>query len=377
MSAVVRHVIDSISPASTAFADAARRPIVAAGAPILEQLAARLGGAQHTARPHVERRTLLVCAGDHGAGDPGIAMGSSHPTVIAAAAIALGSAALADVARAGRARIVIVDAGAVEAAAMPATVVKLGRGPTRNLLREPAMTVVDAMLGLEAGIALAMSLAEAGLDVLAVGAIGVGSELAAAALLGAAAVIVERERKDAKTQRSEEGSGSELVLSRDPEVETASGHDPIEGGTSRSTEPTGSVQPGTVAGSDPDVAAAFALGRGSAGMGALEILAAYGGPETAVLAGVMLGAASIHTPVILDGQATGAAALIAAALAPDVVGYLIAAHAGTGVHAQILAVLGLEPVFAVGLGHGEGIGAAMVLPLIDQVSALAASAPPR
>jgi NaMN:DMB phosphoribosyltransferase len=37
----------------------------------------------------------------------------------------------------------------------------------------------------------------------------------------------------------------------------------------------------------------------------------------------------------------------------------------------ILRHLGLEPIFDVGLGHGEGSGAAMVLPLIDQVSELA------
>jgi NaMN:DMB phosphoribosyltransferase len=37
----------------------------------------------------------------------------------------------------------------------------------------------------------------------------------------------------------------------------------------------------------------------------------------------------------------------------------------------IVAHLGLVPIFDVGLGHGEGTGAAMVLPLVDQVAALA------
>nr|MDQ3301221.1 nicotinate-nucleotide--dimethylbenzimidazole phosphoribosyltransferase [Myxococcota bacterium] len=104
---------------------------------------------------------------------------------------------------------------------------------------------------------------------------------------------------------------------------------------------------------------------------ALERLAAFGGPETAVLAGLILGAASMNVPVILDGYATGAAALVAAALAPAVTGYLIAAHAGAFTQRRILAHLALVPVFEVGLGHGEGTGAAMVLPLLDQVAALA------
>lgn len=319
MSAVLRHVVESIAPASAAHAEAARRSVAGAGAPLLERLAAALGGAQHAPRPRGSRRTIVVCAGDHGVGDPGISLGAAHPTAIAARAIAEGTAALSHVARASGTPIVLVDAGAAEAAALPAAAVALGRGPSRDLLREPAMTVVDAALGLEAGIALAVSLADAGLDVLAIGAIGVGAELASAALLGAAT-----------------GSG--------------------------------------VAGlGDPDAEAAAARGAALAaeGAGALERLAALGGPETAVLAGLILGAASINVPVVLDGHATGAAALAAVAFAPAAAGSLIAAHAGSFTQPRILAHLGLAPLFEVGLGHGEGTGAAMLLPLIDQVAALA------
>jgi nicotinate-nucleotide--dimethylbenzimidazole phosphoribosyltransferase len=181
----------------------------------------------------------------------------------------------------------------------------------------PAMTLADAALALEAGIALAVSLAEDGLDVVALGALGVGADVASAALLGAAL----------------------------------------------GAPPTGLT--------DPVAEAAGAKGAALAGASALELLAAFGGPETGVLAGLLLVAASTHVPVILDGYATGAAALVAAALAPRVAGYLVAAHAGTFTHAGILAHLGLAPIFDVGLGHGEGTGAAMVLPLIEQVTMLA------
>jgi nicotinate-nucleotide--dimethylbenzimidazole phosphoribosyltransferase len=196
----------------------------------------------------------------------------------------------------------------------------------------PAMTVVDAALGLEAGIALAVSLAEEGKTVVAVGAIGVGAELAAAALLGAAlgaTGIAEAAR----------GASGDVTGLRDDGAEVA-----------------------------------LMLGATHAGDGGLERLAALGGPDTAVLAGLMLGLASMNIAVVLDGHATGAAALVAAALAPAVTGYLIAAHGGSPLHGRILAHLGLEPVFAVGVGHGEGTGAAMVLPLADQVAALVSKA---
>jgi nicotinate-nucleotide--dimethylbenzimidazole phosphoribosyltransferase len=323
MSSVLRHVIDSIAPASEAHAEGARRAVAGAGAPLLERLAAALGGAQHSPRPRGARRAIVVCAGDHGAGDPGVSLGAAHPTVIAARAIADGSAALAQVARASGTPIVLVDAGAAEAAELPAAMVALGRGPSRDLLREPAMTVVDAALALEAGIALAVSLADPGsgpgLDVLAIGAIGVGADVASAALLGAAL----------------------------------------------GAPPTGLGDEGA------EAAGARGAALAAEGAGALERLAALGGPDTAVLAGLILSAASMNVAVILDGYATGAAALAAAAFAPAVAGSLIAAHAGSFTHPRILAHLGLAPLFEVGLGHGEGTGAAMVLPLIDQVAALA------
>jgi nicotinate-nucleotide--dimethylbenzimidazole phosphoribosyltransferase len=317
---VLRHVIESITPASPAHGEGARRHVASANAPYLERLATALGAAQHTARPRANRRTIAVCAGDHGVGDPGIALGAAHPTAIAAHAIADGSAALAQIARAGRAPVVLVDAGTREPAEMPASAVQLGRGPSRDLMAGPAMTIVDASLALEAGIALAVSLADDGLDVLVVGALGVGADVASAALLGAAL-------------------GAPLAGLADPVAE-----------------------------------AAGARGAALGGASALDLLAAFGGPETGVLAGLLLAAASTNVPVILDSYATGAAALVAAALAPHVTGYLVAAHAGTFTHTRILAHLGLHPVFEVGLGHGEGTGAAMMLPLIDQVTTLASRA---
>jgi nicotinate-nucleotide--dimethylbenzimidazole phosphoribosyltransferase len=331
--AILRHVIGAITPASVAHGEAARRRVAAAGAPVLERLAAGIGAAQHTARPRTTRRAVVVCAGDHGVGDPGLALGPAHPTVVAAHAIADGSAALARLAGASRAPIVLVDAGTREPSELPASAIRLGRRPSADLMAGPAMTVVDAALALEAGIALAVALADdgseagsageawgeapRGIHLIAVGALGVGADVASAALLGAAT----------------------------------------------GAPPTGLA--------DPLAEAAGARGAAMAGASALELLAAFGGPETGVLAGLMLAAASTNIPVILDSYSTGAAALIAAALAPSAAGYLVAAHAGSFTHARILAHLGLHPLFELGLGHGEGTGAAMALALIDHMAAVA------
>jgi nicotinate-nucleotide--dimethylbenzimidazole phosphoribosyltransferase len=330
VSHVLDHVVASIGEASQASGEAARVRVEAANADMLSRLAYALGSAQHSPRPRGAQRKIVVAIGDHGVGDPGIAMGADHPSVLAARAIAEGSAALCQVARSSGTPILLIDAGAREASQLPEIAVSLGRGATQDLMQEPAMTIVDAALGLEAGIALAMSLAEPPglspgapaaatgpfLDVLALGAVGVGAEVASSAILGA-------------------------------------------------------ITKGPVLGLRDEIAEAASIRGASAGrLGALELLATFGGSETAVLAGLMLGCASINIPVILDSYATGAAALIAVQLAPAAVGYLVAAHRGSFTHPAILEHLNLKPIFDVGLGHGEGTGAAMVLPLVDQVVAL-------
>lgn len=334
MSSVLRHVLGAIGPASEAAATRARDAVRGAGTPLLERIAAAVAGAQHAAPPRARRRALVVAIGDHGCGDPGLAMGAAHPTVVAARAIAEGTAAVCRLAR--PTPILVIDAGAREPAHLPPIAVRLGRGPSRDLAREPAQSVVDAVLGLEAGIALSLTLADhatvrdegerpdapradgPAVDVVALGTLGVGVEIAAVALLGALT------------------GASELP-------------------------------------DQPDEATERALAQGIAARGGsgLELLAQFGGPETAVLAGLMLGLSSMHVPVILDSVGTGAAALVACALAPDVRGALLASHRGTFPMPAILDHLGLAPAFEVGLGHGDGTGAAMLLPLLDQAAALA------
>jgi nicotinate-nucleotide--dimethylbenzimidazole phosphoribosyltransferase len=245
--------------------------------------------------------------------------------VIAARAIDAGEAALASAARTAGARVVLVDAGLATRAALPASVVRLsaGRGAA-DITREPAMTPVDTLLALQSGIALGTALADEGLDVLALGHVAPGSELASAAVVA--------------------------LLTGAPVAEVA------------------------VPADHADLAAALAVSAVSKNpekSDPVHVLGAVGGPDLALLAGLALAAASVDVPVVLEDHGTGAAALAAARMAPEVAGYLIAAHGGTRpAHRRALAALGLAPLFALGLGSGEGSGAALALGLVDGAARL-------
>ncbi len=85
------------------------------------------------------------------------------------------------------------------------------------------------------------------------------------------------------------------------------------------------------------------------------------------------GGARAGAVVLLDGYVTGAAALVAARLAPAAVGRMVASHRSPEPgHALVLADLGLEPLLDLGLRLGEGSGAALALPLLDAALALLA-----
>jgi nicotinate-nucleotide--dimethylbenzimidazole phosphoribosyltransferase len=98
----------------------------------------------------------------------------------------------------------------------------------------------------------------------------------------------------------------------------------------------------------------------------LDVLAKVGGFEIGGLAGLVLGAASLRVPVVVDGHIAGAAALLATRLCPTARGYLIAAHRSVEAgHTVALRELGAPPLLDLGMRLGEGTGAALAMLLLE------------
>ena len=105
--------------------------------------------------------------------------------------------------------------------------------------------------------------------------------------------------------------------------------------------------------------------HGAALAESLTALAALGGPEVAVLAGVTLGAAAAGVPVVLDGLVTSVAAAVAVRLEPAAQTALVAGQRSRErAHAEVLTELGLEPLLDLRLRAGEGVGAALAAQLL-------------
>jgi nicotinate-nucleotide--dimethylbenzimidazole phosphoribosyltransferase len=308
MSAVVTHLIESIQAVSGAMAAArsARGPI-----------AAWLAGARHSLAPSLTRRTVVCVCADHGVVASGVRFGAAHPTVIAATAIVDGSAAVTRAAAAVGARMVVIDAGVAEPDAMPADVVRVAHGSSGDLAVGAAMTPLEVVAAIESGAAIATALFEAGLDLLALGAVGAGADLATAAVIAA-------------------------LTNADTDL------------------------------APPDGRALVAAGLAwlPPNPSPLDVLATVGGRDLAVLTGIILASAAMYVPILVDGAVTLAAALVATRLAPDCAGYVGCAHSGGGAAAAAArSAIGVHPLLSVGLGHGEGSGAAMMLPVVIAANA--------
>ena len=300
----------------------------------LEELAGRLAAIRGEVPAGVLRPAIVVAAADHGVAIEDVSRYPQEVTGQMLTNFATGGAAVAVLAREAGARLVVVDAGVVASPVVDgvrSAVVDEVRG-TGNIALGPAMSLRVAIRLIEGGIAFAGSLADDGIGIVAVGDMGIGNTTAASALCAA-------------------------LLPADPSLVCGPG--------------TGLDGDGVARKMDVVRRALAANGLEGGSIAPIPALASVGGLEIAFLTGVILGAASRRVPVLLDGFVTGAAALVAATIAPAAAGAMVAAtRSPEPGHSLVLDRLGLEPLLDLGLRLGEGSGAALALPLVRSAVAI-------
>lgn len=98
----------------------------------------------------------------------------------------------------------------------------------------------------------------------------------------------------------------------------------------------------------------------------LEVLRRLGGLEIAGLTGAYIAAAQNSTPILVDGFITTAAALLACQINPGVRQWMLFAHeSAEPAHKLALTKLAAEPLLNLGMRLGEGSGAALAVPIIQ------------
>lgn len=115
---------------------------------------------------------------------------------------------------------------------------------------------------------------------------------------------------------------------------------------------------------------AVARAKGEGATDPLDLLRQLGGREMAAIAGAILAARTQKTPVLLDSYGACAAAAVLAAIRPDAADHCLAAHVSTEPgHAALLERLGLKPLLDLGLADGAGTGVTAAIGLVRLAAA--------
>jgi nicotinate-nucleotide--dimethylbenzimidazole phosphoribosyltransferase len=301
----------------------------------LESLAIQLAGITGDPSATFDHRAIVVAAADHGVVRQGVSAYPADVTPQMVANFLAGGAAINVLAARVGATVTVVDAGVagdipVVGAEAATLVRKPIRSGTDDMTAGPAMSRDEAVEAIRIGLDLAAALERDGVELIGIGEMGIGNTTAASAISSVMTGL------------------------------------PAERATGRGT----GIDDATHARKIEMIARAIARNAPDPG-DPIGVLAAVGGFEIGVLVGVIIGAAGTRIPVILDGFITGAAALLAAGLAPPIAGRCVAGHRSVEPgHAVVLERLRLRPLLELDLRLGEGTGAALAMSLVDAAVAI-------
>jgi nicotinate-nucleotide--dimethylbenzimidazole phosphoribosyltransferase len=277
----------------------------------LEELAIWLATWQARHPPRLDHPRTLVFAGNHGVAARGV---SAYPAAVTAQMVQnfiAGGAAVNQLCR-------VFDAG------LKVYEMNLDT-PTGDIVVEPAMSENECAKAMAYG----MMAVEPGIDVLALGEMGIGNTTAAAALCGG----LFGGDEEMWTGPGTGVAGNTLEAKRRVVGEAIARHRPVA--------------------RDP-----------------FDMLRRLGGLELAAIAGAVMAARLGRVPVVLDGFASTAAAAVLYAADPHALDHCVVGHVSAEPgHRRLAEHINQRPLFDFGMRLGEGSGATLALAVLKAAAA--------
>jgi nicotinate-nucleotide--dimethylbenzimidazole phosphoribosyltransferase len=293
----------------------------------LEPLAVRLGLIQNTLKPRFRSPQIAIFAADHGLAVDGIGVSGRPSTAQLANQLLTSQLPVSVFARIQGLELSVVDCGVAESVTPHARLLarKIAHG-TRNSRVAFAMSVDQAHAAIRAGMEIADSMVG---NAVACAGIGVGSHESAA-----------------------------LVLSRLSGVELPNF---LTSGAGPRVDDLANVQAVLQA----------AHARHKDAVDPVEVLAAFGGFEIAMMVGLMLVAGSKRHLIVVDGLPACAALMVATRIAPAVTDYCVycRSHSHKGLDAAH-GLFGVTPLLELGIESTDGTGSTLAWPLVRSAAAL-------
>ena len=284
-------------------------------------------GERHPAPPQT---SVVISCADHGVAAESVSAYPPETTLnmMCNYLIARGGAANA-AANYANANLIVADLGVnTEHTDIPGLLHHSIAHGTANMTKGPAMTHAQAIQSIETGIAIANDCADRGDRCILPGEMGISNTTSSAAMVAAFLGLTPEEVTGRGANISDARLAHKVeIVRRALDVNRPNPHD------------------------------------------GLDVLAKVGGFELGCIAGLILGAAARRMLVILDGANTTSAALVAHALAPNCVHYLLASHSSLTEHSHPHALrhLGLTPMLRLDIRLSEAAGSSIVLRMLGQM----------
>ena len=290
-----------------------------------EALTAQIGAIQRTEKIDISRKAVIIMCADNGIVAEGISQSGQEVTLDDVKKMAEKQTSVGKMAETIRVDTIPVDIGVNHKSKIPGVLDKRICPGTRNFRNEPAMTEKEAIKAIFTGIEMVSDCKEKGYKILATGEMGIGNTTTSSAV---AAALLDCEVAEV-TGRGAGLSDEKLIHKQKIITEAIDKYD---------------------------------LKKADA----LRILETVGGFDIAGLAGVCIGGALYHVPIVLDGVISMVAALLAERIVPGTKDYLIPSHKGKEpAMGRLAKELNVEPVIDAKMALGEGTGAVMMFSLLD------------
>ncbi|RJE47995.1 MULTISPECIES: nicotinate-nucleotide--dimethylbenzimidazole phosphoribosyltransferase [unclassified Dehalobacter] len=303
--------------------DAKIKPLGSLG--VLEDIAQQLAGIFGTTHPQINKKAVLLMAGDHGVVVEGVSAAPQEITKQMFYSYLNGGAGINVLARNAGADVICTDIGIATPFDAPELMAYRVKNGTDNMAKGPAMTRQEAILAILTGARIAANAIDSGVNLLATGEVGIGNTTPSAALIS---VFTGHSVEDVTGRGT--GLKDDALINKQNVIKCA-----IEINQCDPASP-------------------------------IDTLAKIGGLEIAALVGAILEASYQHVPIILDGIISSAAAITAAKLAPLSTSYMIASHSSEELGQHLaLHQLGLKPRLDFHMRLGEGTGAALMFPMVE------------
>ncbi len=292
-----------------------------------ETMIAQIGAITETDKIDISKRAVIVMCADNGIVEEKISSFGYEMTAIIAEELARGTTSVSRMALRAGADVIPVNIGIHQEEEIKGLIQRKVAAGTKNFYLEPAMSEEEVLEAITVGVDMVKECKERGFSILATGELGMGNTTTSSAMAAALLGLGAEEVTGVGAGLSKEG------LTRKYEI--------IKGALEK-----------------------YQLGKDEP----LRILGSVGGLDLAGLAGVFIGGALYHIPVIIDGVISAAAALTAERLVPGVKEYMLPSHLSKEPAAKLLlAELGLSPVIDASLALGEGTGAVLLFPMLDTI----------